>query len=58
LAWAAANAASHLLTGVPPAGFAPIVAATLLMLAVTGVAVLLPARRAASVDPVRALKHE
>ena len=55
---AAARALRQLLFGVEPLDVASFAAATLLLAAIALVAAWLPARRAASVDPVRALREE
>jgi putative ABC transport system permease protein len=55
---AAARAASALLFGIKPYDLTTLVAATVLLAGIAAAASFLPARRAASVDPMIALRHE
>ena len=54
----AARAASTLLFGIEPYDLTTVVAGTVLLAGIAGVASFLPARRAASVEPMIALRHE
>jgi ABC-type antimicrobial peptide transport system permease subunit len=54
----AARAASALLFGIKPYDLTTLVAATVLLAGIAAAASFLPARRAASVDPMIALRHE
>lgn len=56
LALAASRAAASLLYGVSPTDRLTFVAAPLVLIAIAAVACLVPARRAAALDPVRALR--
>jgi len=58
LAAALARMAASFLYGVSPMDAATFVGAALLLLLVAGGACLMPARRAAGLDPLRALRHE
>jgi predicted permease len=55
---AAARAASTLLFGIKPYDLTTLAAATVLLAGIAAAASFLPARRAASVDPMIALRHE
>ncbi len=55
---AAARAASALLFGIKPYDLTSLVAATVLLAGIAATASFLPARRAASVDPMIALRHD
>jgi predicted permease len=55
---AAARAASTLLFGIKPYDLTTLVAATVLLAGIAAAASFLPARRAASVDPMIALRHD
>ena len=55
---ATARAASTLLFGIKPYDLATLVAATVLLSGIAAAASFLPARRAASVDPMIALRHD
>jgi ABC-type antimicrobial peptide transport system permease subunit len=46
------------LFGVQPFDLSTMASATLILVAIAGIAVLLPARRAARLDPTQALRHE
>jgi ABC-type antimicrobial peptide transport system permease subunit len=58
LAVAAARAVHAVLDGVPAAGFAMLASTGAVLLAVGTVAALLPARRAARIDPMATLRQE
>jgi len=58
VAFLLARALSSLLFGVQPADPASFIGLPLLLLAVAGIACYLPARRAAQLDPLRALRHD
>ena len=58
LAWAASRVVSSLLFGLRPEDPSTIIAATAVLMAVGALAGFLPARRAAGVDPMVALRHE
>jgi ABC-type antimicrobial peptide transport system permease subunit len=57
LALLSRRVADHVVTDLPPDGVWPLVLATTAMLAIALVAAYLPARRAARVEPVEALRH-
>jgi ABC-type lipoprotein release transport system permease subunit len=58
LAGAAARLLRDQLFGVQPFDLSTMASATLILVAIAGIAVLLPARRAARLDPTQALRHE
>lgn len=58
LAFLATRAVAAYLFGVSPADATTFAAAPLLLLAVAAVACYLPSRKAATIDPLRALRHE
>jgi ABC-type antimicrobial peptide transport system permease subunit len=58
LAGAAARLLRGQLFGVQPFDLSTMASATLILVAIAGIAVLLPARRAARLDPTQALRHE
>jgi hypothetical protein len=58
LAFVATRAVAHYLFGVGPADATTFAAAPLLLLAVAAIACYLPSRKAATIDPLRALRHE
>jgi predicted permease len=58
LAGAGARLLSDQLFGVQPFDISTMASATLLLVVIAGLAVLLPARRAARLDPTQALRHE
>jgi putative ABC transport system permease protein len=58
IAFLLARALSSLLFGVQAADPASFIGLPLLLLAVAGLACYLPARRAANLDPLRALRHD
>jgi predicted permease len=58
LAWIAGQTAARLLFGLDSPGLLPIGAAVLLLALVGATAASIPAHRAASIDPLRALKHD
>jgi ABC-type antimicrobial peptide transport system permease subunit len=57
-AWAMGRLLSTQLSDIPPGNAVTLLAATLLLLAVASFAIYLPARRAAGVEPMIALKQE
>jgi ABC-type antimicrobial peptide transport system permease subunit len=58
LAWAAAQLLTNFLYGIIPADPQVIITATAVLLGASIAAALLPARRAARVDPMAALRNE
>jgi predicted permease len=58
LAFALGRAVSSLLFGITPADPASVVGALVVLLAVAALAAYLPARRAAAIDPMEALRYE
>jgi putative ABC transport system permease protein len=57
-AWAASRLIGSFLFGLTPTDAATITSATAVLIAVSALAVYVPARRAARVDPMVALRHD
>jgi putative ABC transport system permease protein len=58
VAWSLSNAAGRFLFGLDPKDVRAYAIAMITLLAAAGLAALLPARRAASIEPTQALRHE
>jgi putative ABC transport system permease protein len=58
IVWPASRLARQFLFGVRPGDPATLAAAAVVLIAVAAAASLIPARRAARIDPMEALRHE